>query len=95
MPCSHPSDHECERALTRSAMISHSTTNTKGLQQVADRLVSLNLVMVQTLIDNYEWNFAWMLKFGIFAWDEKKDPDYRHFRPSCAVRPAFPHSTCS
>ena len=40
---------------------------------------------VQTLIDNYEWNFAWLLKFGIFAWDEKKDPDYRHFRPGCQV----------
>ena len=44
---------------------------------------------MQTLIDNYEWNFAWLLKFGIFAWDEKKSPDYRHFRPGCQVSAAL------
>ena len=54
----------------------------------------LKLVMAQTLIDNYEWNFAWMLKFGIFAWDEKKDPDYRHFRPGCAVSLAALRNSC-
>ena len=31
---------------------------------------------------------AWCreLKFGIYAWDEKKDPDYRHFREGCKAR---------
>ena len=26
------------------------------------------------------------LKFGIWAWDEKKSPSYRHFREGCKVR---------
>lgn len=41
--------------------------------------------MYWTLIDNFEWNFAWLLKFGIYEWDENEDPSYRKFRKSAAV----------
>ena len=42
--------------------------------------------MYWTLIDNFEWNFAWLLKFGIYEWDETKEPSYRKFRQSAKVR---------
>lgn len=42
--------------------------------------------MYWTLIDNFEWNFAWLLKFGVYAWDENQEPSYRKFRESAAVR---------
>ena len=45
--------------------------------------------MYWTLIDNFEWNFAWLLKFGIYEWDETKEPSYRKFREGAAVGP-FP-----
>lgn len=41
--------------------------------------------MYWTLIDNFEWNFAWLLKFGVYAWDENQEPSYRKFRESAAV----------
>ena len=44
--------------------------------------------MYWTLIDNFEWNFAWLLKFGIYEWDETKEPSYRKFREGAAVSSA-------
>lgn len=33
--------------------------------------------MYWTLIDNFEWNFAWELKFGIYEWNPDEGQERR------------------
>lgn len=41
--------------------------------------------MYWTLIDNFEWNFAWELKFGIYEWNPDMGME-RRLRDGAKVR---------
>ncbi len=41
--------------------------------------------MYWTLIDNFEWNFAWELKFGIYEWNPDMGQE-RRLRKGAEVR---------
>ena len=39
------------------------------VERLIDDGVDVRGYMYWTLIDNFEWNFAWELKFGIYEWN--------------------------
>ena len=45
--------------------------------------------MYWTLIDNYEWNFAFELKFGLYSYDDD-EAKTRHKRKGAEVRNVEP-----
>lgn len=48
--------------------VSHSVPNAQVERLIEDG-VDVRGYMYWTLIDNFEWNFAWELKFGIYEWN--------------------------